>query len=124
MASVYAVISVILCALGLYGLPALILQQRRKEISIRKILGASLQSIISMMNRQFVVMILISFVLSVPLAYWLISNWLESFVYEIDLNPTPFVLAGVVTILVSMAIISGLSYKFDSTKLTENLKDE
>ncbi len=124
MASVYAVISVILCALGLYGLTALILQQRKKEISIRKILGASMNSIIAMMNQQFVVMILISFVLSVPLAYWLISSWLEGFVYKINLNPVPFVFAGLITILVSVAIISGLSYKFGNTGLTENLKDE
>lgn len=124
MASVYAVISVILCALGLYGLTALILQQRKKEISIRKILGASINSIISMMNKQFIVIILISFVLSVPLAYWLINDWLEGFVYKIDLNPAPFVFAGTITILVSVAIISGLSYKFGNTGLTENLKDE
>ncbi|MDW3196471.1 MAG: FtsX-like permease family protein [Cytophagales bacterium] len=124
MASVYAVISVILCALGLYGLTALILQQRRKEISIRKILGATIQSIIGMMNRQFLVIILIGFVISAPLAYWLVSDWLDDFVYKIDLNPAPFFFAGLVTILVSVVIISALSFKFGNTKLTENLKDE
>lgn len=124
MAAVYAVISVILCALGLYGLTALILQQRRKEISIRKVLGASIKTIVGMMNQQFVVIILIGFLLSAPLAYWLVNDWLEGFVYKIDLSPTPFVIAGLVTILVSVTIISALSFKFGNTKLTENLKDE
>lgn len=124
MASTYAVISIVLCALGLYGLTSLILQQRRKEISIRKILGATLNSIITMMNRQFILIILISFILSVPVAYWLINNWLNGFVYKINLDPSPFLFAGVITVLVSVVIVSVLSYKFGNSRMTENLNNE
>ncbi len=124
MSAIYAVISIILCALGLYGLTALILQQRKKEISIRKILGASLNSIVRMMNKQFIIIISIGFVLSAPLAYWLISNWLHGFVHKINLDPVPFAVAGVLALLISIAIVSGLSYKFGNSKLTENLSNE
>lgn len=124
MSSTYAVISVILCALGLYGLTSLMLQQKRKEISIRKVLGASIRSIMGMMNLQFIIIIAVSFLISVPLAFFMIRNWLEGFVYKIGMGPIPFVFAGMVTLVISVAIVSGLSYKIGNSRLTDQLSSE
>ena len=124
IATLYAVISLILCALGLYGLTALILQQKRKEISIRKVLGAPISTIVRMMNRQFVIVILISFLLSVPLAYLVAKNWLEGFVYKIDLDLIPFAFATGLTLVLSVTIVSVLSYKIGNARLTDHLSSE
>ncbi len=124
ISSIYSVISIILCALGLFGLTALLLQQRTKEISIRKVLGASLSSIISMMNKQFLVIILISFTIAAPLAYFLISDWLDQFVYRTSVSSLPFILAGGLTLLISVLIVSWLSVRSASVNPSENLSTE
>ncbi|WP_420315912.1 ABC transporter permease [Ekhidna sp.] len=122
--TIYAIISIILCALGLYGLTALLLQQRTKEISIRKVLGAPISSIVAMMNKQFMTIVLVSFLLAAPLAYYMIDNWLDQFVYKIALGALSFILAGVISMLISTLIISGLSIKTANTNPSQTLSNE
>lgn len=124
MASAYSIISLLLCALGLYGLTRLTLQQKEKEISIRKVLGASLTSIISLVNRQFILVISISFLISAPLAYYLITGWLEKFVYRIDMGALAFILAGGLTLIISVLIVSVLSIKTANTNPSKTLSHE
>lgn len=124
ISTVYSVISIILCGLGLFSLTALLLQQRTKEISIRKVLGASIASILSLINRQFVIIILISFVLAVPLAYYLLSGWLEQFAYRISVNALPFLFSGIIVLLVSITIVSFLSIKTANINPSQNLRAE
>ena len=124
ISSIYAVISIILCALGLYGLTALLLQQRTKEISIRKVLGAPISSIVSMMNKQFLAIVLISFLIAAPIAYYTIEDWLDQFVYKISLGAMAFVIAGGVTLLISTTIISGLSIRTANTNPSETLSND
>ncbi|MEP1097658.1 MAG: ABC transporter permease [Cyclobacteriaceae bacterium] len=124
ISSLYSMISIILCCLGLFGLTALLLQQRTKEISIRKVLGAPISSILSMMNRQFIIIIIISFALAAPLSYLLISGWLDQFAYKTTLNSLPFILAGGLTLLLSILIVSGLSLRSANANPSENLNTE
>ncbi|MEP1033811.1 ABC transporter permease [Ekhidna sp.] len=124
MSTIYSIISILLCALGLYGLTALLLQQKQKEISIRKVLGASVSSIVSLINRQFVLIILISFVIAAPLAYYLITQWLDAFVYKISMDLFAFIIAGVITLLISVSIISGLSIRTANTNPSKTLSNE
>lgn len=124
ISSLYSIISIILCGLGLFGLTALLLQQRTKEISIRKVLGAPLSSIISMMNKQFLIIILISFIVAAPLSYFLISSWLDQFVYKTTVSSLPFILAGGLTLLISILIVSGLSVRSASANPSDNLSAE
>lgn len=124
MSTLYSIVSIILCALGLYGLTALLLQQRQKEISIRKILGATVYSIVSLVNKQFVIIIFVSFILAAPLAYYLISQWLDEFVYKISMDVFAFVIAGLLTLLVSTAIISGLSARTANSNPSKTLSRE
>ncbi len=124
MSTIYSIVSILLCALGLYGLTALILQQKQKEISIRKVLGASVASIVSLVNRQFVLVIIISFVIGAPLAYYLISQWLDAFVYKISIGVIAFIIAGILTLVTSALIISGLSIKTANANPSKTLSRE
>ncbi|SNT37003.1 putative ABC transport system permease protein [Ekhidna lutea] len=124
MATAYSFISILLCALGLYGLTALILLQKQKEISIRKVLGASLTSIISLVNRQFIIVISIAFLVAAPLAHYLVSGWLEKFVYRIEMGTIAFILAGGLTLLISLLIVSMLSIKTANTNPSKTLSNE
>ncbi|WP_425392158.1 FtsX-like permease family protein [Ekhidna sp.] len=124
MASIYAVISIILCGLGLFGLTSLALQQRKKELSIRKVLGASVGSLIKLVNSQFSGIILISFVIAAPISYYLVSEWLENFEYGITVDAFAFILAGGFTFIISGLIISGLSLKTANTNPSKTLSNE
>ncbi|WP_436515806.1 ABC transporter permease [Ekhidna sp. To15] len=124
MSTIYSIISILLCALGLYGLTALLLQQKQKEISIRKVLGASVSSIVSLVNRQFVVIILISFAIATPLAYYLINQWLDAFVYKISMDLFAFGIAGIITLLISVSIVSTLSMRTANTNPSKTLSRE
>ncbi|GAB5533379.1 MAG: hypothetical protein Roseis3KO_51560 [Roseivirga sp.] len=85
--------AILIAAIGLFGLASFMSEQRSKEIGIRKVLGASVSSILVLMSRSYVVLILISSVLGIPLSYWLMTKWLEGFVYRAEFNPLVFVLA-------------------------------
>lgn len=124
IATMYSIISIVLCSLGLFGLTALALQQKEKELSIRKVLGASISSLIKLVNKQFIGVIVISFIVAVPVAYYLITNWLDQFAYRISLNAFAFIIAGGVTLLVSTLIISGLSIRTANTNPSETLSNE
>ncbi|GAB5526413.1 MAG: ABC transporter permease [Roseivirga sp.] len=91
--SVLTILAILIAAIGLFGLASFMSEQRSKEIGIRKVLGASVSSILVLMSRSYVVLILISSVLGIPLSYWLMTKWLEGFVYRAEFNPLVFVLA-------------------------------
>ncbi|MEP1097657.1 MAG: FtsX-like permease family protein [Cyclobacteriaceae bacterium] len=124
IANTYSTISIILCGLGLFSLTALLLQQRTKEISIRKVLGASMTSILSLINRQFVLIILVSFAVATPVAYFLISKWLDQFSYSISMTLFPFLFSGIIVLLVSILIVSFLAIKSANVNPSTNLRAE
>ncbi|NQZ77678.1 MAG: ABC transporter permease, partial [Ekhidna sp.] len=124
ISTIYAIISLTLCALGLYGLTALHLQHRSKEISIRKVLGAPISSIVSIINRQFMLFIVISVLIAIPAAWYFINEWLDQFAYKISIDSTPFMYSVLLIIIVSTLIISLLSIQTASVNPSENLKAE
>lgn len=124
MSMLYAIISIILCALGLYGLTGLILQQRKKEISVRKVLGASMLNIVVMLNKEFMIMMGIAVMVATPLAYVLIDDWLAQFVYRIEIDFVPFALATVLTLVISLSIVSLLAFRTGNGNLSQNLNYE
>ncbi len=92
--------------LGLYGLSIFTAQKRTKEIGIRRVLGASMSQITVILSKGFAKPILISFVLSIPVAYLIASKWLAAYAYRIEIGPVPFAVAGAVAILLGLATIS------------------
>ncbi len=122
--STYSIISIVLCILGLYGLTALTLQQRTKEISIRKVLGASINSVVVLVNKQFVVIIVLGLLIATPLSYLITKSWLDQFAYRVHLNGSAFFFAGIISIITSVILISFLATRVASANPSENLSQE
>jgi len=102
----FSFLAIILVCLGLFGLAAFMAERRTKEIGIRKVLGASAPSIVTLLSKDFLKLVLIAFVLAAPLAYLAMSRWLEDFAYRIELGPGIFLLAGGLALLIALATVS------------------
>ena len=90
---IFTVVAILICCLGLAGLAMYAAQRRTKEIGIRKVLGATVASILLLLSREFISMVLVGFVLSAPLAYYLLQDWLNSFAYRISIQWWMFAIA-------------------------------
>jgi putative ABC transport system permease protein len=99
---IFSFIAILIGCIGLYGLVAFMAAQRTKEVGIRKVMGASVFSIASLFSKEFVKLVLIAFILAAPIAYYIITLWLEDFTYRISIGYWPFVLAGVATLLIAL----------------------
>jgi len=105
--NIATIITIFIALLGLLGLSSFVTEQRTKEIGIRKIMGASISNILTLLYREFILLIVIAFVLAVPVAWWRLDIWLNnSFIYHTSLNWIYFLLAGLLAFVVGMATIS------------------
>lgn len=106
----FTFIALFLAALGLYGLVAFISEQRKAEIGIRKVLGASIGRLMFTMSKEFVLLILLSNVLAWIPAWYFINLWLDDFVFRIDLSLLPFIVTAIVSVLIGLVTISIKTY--------------
>lgn len=90
---IFAGIAILISCLGLYGLVSFMAAQRTKEVGIRKVLGASVANIIYLFSKEFTILILVAFVIAVPVAYYMMHNWLENFAFRINITVWVFILA-------------------------------
>lgn len=104
--SYFSFISIFISCLGLFGLASFATEQRKKEIGVRKVLGASPASLFAMLSREFIKWIFLANCLAWPIAYYFISNWLQNFAYKIDIGIWIFILSGFITLLVALITIS------------------
>lgn len=102
----FAALAIFIACLGLFGLAAYSVQQRTKEIGIRKALGATAASVAALFSRDFLKLVLVGFVVAVPVAYLAMSRWLDGFAYRIDIGPGIFLLAGGLALLVAVLTVS------------------
>ena len=107
----FAIFGIIVACLGLFGLSSFMVEQRGKEISIRKVLGASLRIILQLLTLDFLKLVLIAFGLSVPIAWYVMQAWLQDFEYRIPLTADVFVIAGIL-----VTAIAALTVSFESIK--------
>ncbi len=121
---IFTVLTIFISALGLLGLATFAAAQRTKEISIRKVLGASVQGIILLLSREFLLMVLLSTVLAVPLGWWAMQKWLSNFAYRIDVDWKVFVFAGVLAIVVALLTIAGQSWRAATRNPVDALRNE
>ncbi len=123
--TIASLLSVFIALLGLLGLSSLIAEQRTKEIGIRKVVGASLESILGFLFKEFAILILIAFIISSPIAFFLLSDWLNTnFIYSINLGVFTFLLAFVIAFIIGMLTISYHIYKAASSNPVDALKYE
>ena len=99
---VFAFLAIFVACLGLFALVAFAAEQRKKEIGVRKILGASTACIITLLSRDFLVLVLWSIALAIPVSWWALNKWLEDFAYRIQLDWWVFALAGVIAVLIAL----------------------
>jgi putative ABC transport system permease protein len=102
----FAILAILVACLGLFALSAFMVEQRTKEISIRLVLGASLNNIFRLLTQNFVVLVLISFIIAVPLAWYMMQQWLMDYKYRIDITWDVFVLSGALAVAIAMLTIS------------------
>jgi putative ABC transport system permease protein len=121
---VMATLAILIAALGLLGMIIYALEQRTKEIGIRKVSGASVWDILRLISQGYTKLILVAFVIGAPFSYWLMQKWLLDFAYRITPSLWIFVATGLSTLLVAMLITSYHSVKAALTNPVEVLKDE
>jgi putative ABC transport system permease protein len=119
-----AALAVIVACLGLFGLAAYTARQRTKEIGIRKVLGATVSDLVTLLSRDFLKLVAIAIVISVPLAYFATSWWLEDFAYRTDLGASIFLLAGAVTLFLALATVSYHALRTAVANPVESLRCE
>ena len=104
--SVFAFLAIFIGCLGLFGLAAFTAERKTKEIGIRKVLGAGVPGLIYLLSKEFTKLIFLAFVISVPVAYYFMNNWLEDFAYRIDISVWVFVLSGGIALAIALATVS------------------
>jgi putative ABC transport system permease protein len=119
-----AILSIIICCLGLFGLAHLAAQRRIKEIGIRKVLGATATGIASLLTKDFLKLVLFSLVIASPIAWWVMNSWLQDFAYRIKPGLWMFVLAGFIVIVIAMATISFQAIKAAIANPVKSLRTE
>jgi putative ABC transport system permease protein len=120
----FTVIAMVISCLGLYGLSTYMAERRFKEIGVRKVLGANVGQIVGLMSKEFVKLVMIAFVISVPLAWYAMQQWLASFAYKITINIMVFVYAGAAALVIALLTISFESLKAASTDPVKALRNE
>lgn len=120
----FTFLTILISCLGLLGLAMFTAERRTKEIGIRKVLGASVVSITALISREFVKLVLIALVLSIPLAWWAMRQWLNDFAYQVEIQWWMFALAGVLTIAIAFLTVSFQSVRAALANPVESLRSE
>jgi putative ABC transport system permease protein len=122
--TIAAAIAVLIASLGLYALASLAMQNRTKEISIRKVMGASENSLLVLLSKEYVILIFVCVMISVPVTWYLMQSWLTTFEYRVSIGAGIFILAGGISLLIAIATISFQTLKTVWTNPVKNLKYE
>jgi putative ABC transport system permease protein len=120
----FTIIAMIISCLGLYGLSTYMAERRFKEIGVRKVMGASVQQIVSMMSGEFMKLVCIAFVIAVPLSWYAIGKWLEGFAYKTSVDATIFIYAGLAAGLIALVTVSFESIRAATGNPVKALRNE
>ena len=120
----FTILAIFVSCLGLFGLATFTAEKRTKEVGIRKTLGADTSTIAILLAKDFAKWVIIANIVAWPVAYYIISKWLESFAYKIELNFLPFILAGVIAFVIAIATISFQTVKVAYTNPAKTLRTE
>ena len=124
MVAFFTAIAILISCLGLFGLAAFSAEQRTKEIGIRKVLGASVGSIVSLLSKDFIKLVVIALLIAAPIGWYFMNKWLEDFAYRINIGWWMFAVAGVFALLIAFATISLHAIRAALTNPTKNLRTE
>lgn len=124
MINLATIITIILGCLGLIGLVTLTAYQRTKEIGIRKVLGSSISDVVVLLSKDYLKLIGLAILISIPIAWWAMHKWLEDFAYRIEIKWWMFLVTGIITILIALSAVSFRAIKAAIANPVESLRDE
>lgn len=122
--SYFTVIAIFVACLGLFGLAIFSAERRKREIGIRKVLGASIRNVIVLLSRDFMQLVLIAFVIASPLAWYVMDKWLNEFAFRIQISWWTFLISGVLAIVIALLTVSSQAAKAALTNPVKTLKSE
>ena len=122
--NVFTGIAILICCLGLYGLVSHVVVQRTKEIGIRKVLGASVTSIVALLSKDFLKLVFLAIVIASPIAWYAMNRWLQDFAYRIDIEWWVFALAGLLAVGIALLTVSFQSIKAALMNPVKSLRSE
>lgn len=111
LVTTFSILAIFLACMSLFGLASFNIVKRTKEIGIRKVLGASVAGIVALLSKDFIRLVLIAIVMAGPLAYWVMSRWLQNFAYRVELNGSVLLIAGLAVILIAFLAVSWQSIR-------------
>ena len=120
----FSTMAICISILGLIGLTAFSVEQRLKEFGIRKVLGAKVNQLVGLLSREFIVLIVLSFAVAGPIAYFGLERWLDGFVYQVNINALVFILAIGITIVISVLAVTNQAYKVSKVNPADILRTE
>ena len=121
---VFTGLAILLSCLGLFGFISFLAEQKQKEIGIRKVLGASISSIVKLLTKDFTVLVIIAMVIATPLSYYFMSKWLQDFEYKIEIEWWVFLLAGCTALIITFITVSYQAIKAAIINPTKSLRTE
>jgi ABC-type antimicrobial peptide transport system permease subunit len=124
LAGIFATLAVIISCLGLFGLTSFVAEQRTKEIGIRKVLGASVVSLWRMLSRDFIILVMISCIISIPVAYYVLNNWLAAYDYHTNISWPVFLITTSGALLITLCTISFQAIKAAIADPVKSLRSE
>jgi putative ABC transport system permease protein len=120
----FSALAILIACLGLLGLTAFMTEQRKKEIGVRKVLGASVSNIVVLLSKDFSKLVVIAFVAVVPIAWYAVNQWLKDFAYKVEINPLIYLGAGVLISLIAWLSIAYQSVKAAVVNPSDTLRNE
>lgn len=121
---IFSILAISIACLGIFGLASFTAEQRTKEIGIRKVMGASVSGIISLINKEFIKLVILSNLIAWPVAWYFMRNWLNNYTYRIDLTLWPFVISGFIAISIALISVSYQALKASRTNPVNALRYE
>ncbi|MCG8374076.1 MAG: hypothetical protein MI700_11100, partial [Balneolales bacterium] len=122
--SAFTILALFIASIGLFGLASFMMEQRAKEIGIRKVLGANVLQILAVVNKDFMKLIALSFMIAIPVGWYAMNTWLQDFAYKIELGPSIFIAATSIAIVVALLTVSYKSIKTATANPVNSLKSE
>jgi ABC-type antimicrobial peptide transport system permease subunit len=124
LAALFAGLTIIISCLGLFGLAAYMAENRIKEIGVRKVLGASVVSITTLLSKEFLQLVIVSFVIASPIAWYAMHQWLLGYTYRVNIEWWVFAGAGIIAVLISLLTISFQAIKAAIANPVKSLRSE
>jgi putative ABC transport system permease protein len=119
-----AVLAIVLSCMGLFAIAVMVMAQRTKEIGVRKVLGASVASIVALLSKDFLKLVLVGIVIASPLAWYTMNEWLKEYAYKIDIEWWVFALAGLLAVGIAFLTVSFQSIKAALRNPVRSLRSE